>query len=65
MIYLDPRYSSCIYTKMQFVSSQAKQYDATSILTFDQPLYWKALTWIQHQTVGRDLKRMSMLSDIC
>ena len=27
-------------------------------LTFDQPLYWKTLTSIQSQTVGRDLKRM-------
>ena len=59
MIYLDLSYPSCIWAKMQ-----AKQCDATSILTFDQPLYWKALTCIQSQTVGRDLKRVSMVSDI-
>ena len=57
MIYLDPSYPSCIYNKLKFLSYQAKQYDATSILTFDQPLYWKALICIQSQTVGRDLKR--------
>ena len=51
MINLDPRYPSFIYTKMQVVSSQAKQYDATSILTFYEPLYWKVLTCIQCQTV--------------
>ena len=38
MIDLDPSYQSCIYTKIQFVSSQANQYDASVILTFDQPL---------------------------
>ena len=65
MIDFDTSYPSCIYTIMQFVTSQAKQYDATSILTFDQPLYWKALTCIQSRTVGRDLKRKLMLSDIC
>ena len=47
MINLDPSDPSCIYTTMQFVSSQAKPYDATLILTFDQPLYqplyWKTL----------------------
>ena len=58
MIYLNPSYPSCIYTKIQFVSYQAKQYDATAILTFDQPLYWKALTCIQSQTVGHKAERM-------
>ena len=43
---------------MKFVSSQARRYDATSILTFDQPLYWKALTIIQPQPDGSDLKGM-------
>ena len=43
MINLDSSDPSCIYTT-QFVSFQAKQYDATLILTFDQPLYWKALS---------------------
>ena len=35
---LYPSDPSCIYTAVQFVSSLAKQYDATLILTFDQPL---------------------------
>ena len=58
MIRLDASYPSYIYTTTQFASYQAKQYDATPILTYDQPLYWEALTSIQFQTVGRDLKRM-------
>ena len=56
MIDLDLSDSSCIYNTMKFVSSQARQYDATPILTFDQPLYWKALTIIQSQPDDNDLK---------
>ena len=58
MIDLDPCDPSCIYTTMKFVSSQARRYDATPILTFDQPLYWKALTIIQSQPDESDLKGM-------
>ena len=59
MIDLDPSDPSCIYTTMDFVSSQARRYDAIPILTFDQPLYWKALTIIiQSQPYGSDLKGM-------
>ena len=58
MIDLVPSDPSCIYTTMNFVSSQARRYDATPILTFDQPLYWKALTIIQSQPDGSDLKGM-------
>ena len=43
---------------MEFVSYQASRYDATPILTFDQPLYCKALTIIQSQPDGSDLKGM-------
>ena len=57
MIKRDPSDPSCIYTTMQFVSSQAKQYDDNLILTFEQPWYWKGLTSIRSQTDGSDLKR--------
>ncbi len=43
---------------MKFVSSQARRYDDTPILTFDQHLYWKALTIIQSQPDESDLKGM-------
>ena len=55
---LDPSDPSCIYSTMKVVSSQARRYDATPILTFDQPLYWKALTIFQSQLDGSDLKGM-------
>ena len=56
MIDLDPSDASCIYSTIKFVSSQARMYDVTPVLTFDQPLYWKALTIIRSQPNANDLK---------
>lgn len=47
---------TCIYSTLHFVSNQAKCYDITAILTFDQPLYWKALSIIQNENPGSHLK---------
>ena len=58
MIDLDASDPSGIYTTMQFVSAQAKLYYVILNLTFDQPLYWNALTNVQSQTDGSDLKHM-------
>ena len=33
----------CILSTMNFVCALAKKYSVTPILTFDQPLYWKAM----------------------
>ena len=55
IIDLDPSDPSCIYTTMKFVSSQARRYDVSPILTLYQPLYWKA---IQSQPDGSDPKGM-------
>ena len=44
VIDLDPCDPTCIYSTLKFVVSQARLYDVTPVLTFDQPLYWKALS---------------------
>ena len=44
MIDMNPGDLSCIYSTMKFISKQAQRYESTPVLTFDQPLYWKALT---------------------
>ena len=43
---------------LKFVTSQALKYDVTPVLTFDQPLYWKALTINRSQPVHSDLKHI-------
>ena len=42
MIDMNASDMSCIYSTLYFVCRQAKQCGVTPILTFDQPLYWKA-----------------------
>lgn len=46
----------CIYFTFNFVSNQAKRYDITSILTFDQPICMKAFSIIKNETPGSQLK---------
>ena len=43
MIDLNPSDMTCIYSTLLFVSSHARCYNVTPILTFDQPLWWKAV----------------------
>ena len=46
----------CIFSTMCFVSEQAKLYNYTPILTFDQPLWWKSYEIQQSESSNRDIK---------
>ena len=43
MIDMDPSDLTCIYSMLKFVCAQAKRLGVAPILTFDQPLWWKAI----------------------
>ena len=43
MIDMDPTNVTCIYSTLQYVADHALRNNSTPILTFDQPLFWKAL----------------------
>lgn len=43
MIDMNPIDISCIYSTFQFIGKEPKRHGAHPIVTFDQPLYWKAL----------------------
>ena len=58
MIDLDPGDTSCIYYALHFVTAEANRYDVTPVITFDQPLYWKAMMIIQSQPDDSNLKCM-------
>ena len=60
MIDLDPCDSTCIYSTLKFVVFQARLYDVTPVLIFDQPLYWKALTIIRSQPSDRTQSNSSL-----
>ena len=55
MIDLNPGDISCIYSTLLFVCDHAKCYNATPIITFDQPLWWKALTIIENEPEDSEL----------
>lgn len=55
MIGMDPTDMTCMYSTLKFVSKQAKQYDVTPIITFDQPLWWKAMSIIENMCLDSDI----------
>jgi len=58
MIDMNSSDPTCIYSTLTFLSEHAKQYNAKVIITFDQPLWWKALTIIESQSEGSDLRKI-------
>ncbi len=56
MIDLDPNNVSCIFSTLNYLCDQAKKYSVTPVITFDQPLFWKALLIIESELTGSDLK---------
>eukprot|EP00795_Rhopilema_esculentum_P015939 gene15939-biopygen5325 len=58
MIDLDPSNVTCIHSTLDFVSRHAKKYDVTSILTFDQPLWWKAICIIKGEPIDSPLHQI-------
>ncbi|XP_021362244.1 uncharacterized protein LOC110456045 [Mizuhopecten yessoensis] len=55
MIDMDPTNMSCIYSTIHFVTSEAIRYGTTPVLTFDQPLFWKAMEIVCNELPGSDI----------
>ena len=47
---------TCVYSTLHFVCKQAAQYKVSPVLTFDQPLWYKALTIVENEPRGSRLK---------
>lgn len=58
MIDVNPGDLSCIFSTLHFISAQAKQYNVTPVVTFDQPLYWKAQTIITSEPPNSDIRNI-------
>ncbi|KAK6176042.1 hypothetical protein SNE40_014404 [Patella caerulea] len=56
MIDLNPSDMSCVYSTLKFVSKVAHDHNRTPVITFDQPLYWKALMI----TFGEECKNVTL-----
>ena len=56
MIDMDPTNMSCIYSTLKFVEAQYKRQHTTLIITFDQPLWWKAQLIVQSEPPDSELR---------
>ena len=58
MIDMNPSGISCVYSTLIFKCDQAKKYDITPIVTFDQPLWWKATIIMENEPQNSKLKNI-------
>ena len=58
MIDMDPSDLTCIYSTLKFVCAQATRLGVTPILTFDQPLWWKAILIVSREPQSSDLREI-------
>ena len=58
MIDMSSNDPTCIFSTLKFVSEHAQQHNVTPIITFDQPLWWKALMTIMSEPLGSDLRKI-------
>ena len=56
MIDMDPTNMSCIYSTLKFVEAQCKRQHTTPIITFDQPLWWKAQLIVESEPPDIELR---------
>ncbi len=56
MIDMNSSGMTCLYSTLLYVSSHARHYGVTPILTFEQPLWWKALTIQQNTPAGSEIR---------
>ena len=49
MIDMNPSDKTCIYSTLHYICGEAKRNNTTPVLTFDQPLWWKALSIISSE----------------
>ena len=56
VIDLQPAVMTCVYSTLSFICDHAKRYSVTPIVTFDQPLWWKAMIIVTNEPESSDLK---------
>ena len=56
VIDLQPTVMTCVYSTLSFICDHAKRYSVTPIVTFDQPLWWKAMIIVTNEPETSDLK---------
>lgn len=58
MIDLNPSDSTCICLTLTYDSQHVQRHNVTPVITFDQPLLWKALVIVNSQPMESDLRQI-------
>ncbi len=58
MIDMNPTDVSCIYSTLIFITEHAHRYNVQPIITFDQPLWWKAFLTTATEPANSDLRNI-------
>ena len=58
MINMSSSNTACIFSTLKFISEHARHHKVTPIITFDQPLWWKALMVIESEPADSDLRQV-------
>lgn len=61
IIDLNPSDLDCVYSTLLYLANQAEKHQIAPVITFDQPLYWKAYMIIQNEPEGSRLKKIILL----
>ena len=56
MIDINPSDTTCVYSTLKYIQEHAHRHNVTPIITFNQPLWWKALMIIITPPVGSELR---------
>jgi hypothetical protein len=58
MIGMNAKHLSRVYSTLLFVCKETGRYQRTPILTFDQPLFWKAMVIVWNEPIDSKLRSM-------
>ena len=58
MIDETPSNPTGVYITLCFISNHAERYGVRPMLTFDQPLWWKAMLLIENEPIDSDLRKI-------
>ena len=61
MIDHNPSDLSCVYSTLYYISQLASKHNISPVVTFDQPLYWKAVTIVNAEISTSVLKNLVLM----
>ena len=57
MIDMDPTNETCIYSTLHYIAGLSKKFNTLPVVTFDQPLWWKAMLIVHAEDEGSYVKK--------